>query len=220
MIFITLVLWGIVQISCGLSILVTVMGYWDHILFPLNEPLFVFSSCPIFINAGTFIIAFAIVRGKCLRIAVFVTSTMSIIFGVSLSFLLTVSRHGNTRGYDTVEDSTTETVFLFQLAIGMVIALGNSFTAVFFSLFLPRSCCPSSTPGLVHFEHETDNLEPPPPPYYHQPFETMSFVKCQDWSSIDKQEIYQDMGLPPAYTITDWTCFQDSTLHKCEKLPV
>ena len=71
-IILTLVLWGLVQVACGLSLLVTVMGYWEHILFPLNEPLFAFAVAPIFINAGTFIIAFAFVRGKFLRIAVFV----------------------------------------------------------------------------------------------------------------------------------------------------
>ena len=226
LIFLTMVLWGLVQVACGLSILVTVLGYWDRIFFPLNEPLFVFAVGPIFTNAGTWIIAFAFVRGKFLRIAVFVTSAMSMIFGVSLSFLLTVSRHANARGYDKVEDSTTETVYLFQLTIGMVIALGNSFTAVLFSLFLPRCCCCASTPGVVHFEEEADL----PPPYHHQTLETMSFVKCQDLTSFGNLETYQAMAPPPVFTSTDWTryqasnlalltSYQDSTVDKCEKLP-
>ena len=206
----TLVLWGLVQVACGLSLLVTVMGYWEHILFPLNQPLFAFAVAPIFINAGTFIIAFAFVRGKFLRIAVFVTSFLSMILGASLSFLLTVSRHGTTQGYD-------EAVYLLQVTIGMVIALGNSFTSVFFSLFLPR-CCASTTPGVVYYiEEEMDN--PLPPPYYHQPLETMSFVECQGLTSFGNHQIYQATDHPPHYTSTDWTRYQASTLDECEKFP-
>ena len=237
----TLVLWGLVQVICGLSILVTVMGYWRHILFPLNEPIFVFVAVPIFINAGTCIIAFAFVRGKILRIAVFVTSVISLIFSVSMSFLLIISHHGHTQSYNRDEDSTSETVYLFQLAMGMVIAFGNSFTATFFSLFLPRCCC-TSTPGLVHlqllyfdgmdhfdgkdhfdgvdhFEEETE--KPLPLPYNHEPpLETMTFVKYQDltlYTSSSGRLETQQVGaeLPPVYTSTDWTCYQTSDLDKC-----
>ena len=171
----SLVFWGLVQVVSGLSILATVLGFWGQILFPLNKPLFVFAAGPVFINAGTCIIAFAFAPGKFLRVAVFATAVMSMIFGGGLSVFLIVSRHENTRGNDG--DSTDDTAFLLQLTFGIVIAFGNSFTSVFFSLFLPRCC--ASTPGLVHLEEQMDN--PQPPPYFNQSLETKNFVSIFIW---------------------------------------
>ena len=170
LIVLSLVFWGLFRVVCGFSILATVLGFSGKI--PLNKPLFVFAAGPVFINAGTCIIAFAFAPGKFLRVAVFATAVMSMIFGGGLSVFLIVSRHGNTRGNDG-----DDTAFLLQLTIGIVIAFGNSFTSVFFSLFLPRCC--ASTPGLVHLEEQMDN--PQPPPYFNQSLETKNFVSIFIW---------------------------------------
>ena len=209
-----LILWGLLQVICGLAIIVTVMDFCDHILFPLKNPVFVFAASLSFINGGSCTLAFAFFRGKFVWI-VLATSIISTIFGASMSILLTVSRHRNTLGHNE------ETVYRVQLTIGLLIALGNSFSAIFYSLF--RSCRLASTPGhLVHFVKEIDN-----PSYYQQ---TLQFIKCQvlNWgsaSSFGAIRTQESPGLPPVYTIDDWKRYEADNLDKCdaddkvEKLP-
>ena len=122
-----LILWGLLQVTCGLAIIVTVMDFWNHILFPLKNPVFVFAASLSFINGGSCTLAFAFFRGKFVWI-VLATSIISTIFGASMSILLTVSRHRNTLGHNE------ETVYRVQLTIGLLVALGNSFSAIFYSL--------------------------------------------------------------------------------------
>ena len=207
-----LILWGLLQVTCGLGIIVTVMDFWNHILFPLKNPVFVFAASLSFINGGSCTLAFAFFRGKFVWI-VLATSIISTIFGASMSILLTVSRHRNTLGHNE------ETVYRVQLTIGLLVALGNSFSAIFYSLL--RSCCFASTPGhLVHFVKEIDN-----PSYYQQ---TLQFIKCQvlNWgSSFGTVRTQESPGLPPVYTIDDWKRYEADNLDKCdaddkvEKLP-
>ena len=80
-----MVLWGLVQVTCGLFILVSAMGYRGH-NFTLNNPLFVVAVSASYITAGKCTIAFSYFRGKTLMVAVVVSSALSIILDVHQAF--------------------------------------------------------------------------------------------------------------------------------------
>ena len=118
-----MVLWGLVQVTCGLFILVSVMGYWGH------RFKFVVAVSSSYIIAGKCTLAFSYFRGKALKIAVIVSSALSIIFGTAEFIFLLVS-HSLVCNVETV------------------ICLGS----IFNTLFLYSFC--TSTPGFYHLEEE------------------------------------------------------------------
>ena len=183
----SMVLWGLVQVTCGLFILVSAMGYRGH-NFTLNNPLFVLAVSSSYITAGKCTIAFSYFRGKALMVAVVVSSALSIVFGATQFILLVASHHGKkTPGYGIGEQS----VLLREEIIETVICLGSIFKALFLFVFLHK--CRTSTPGFVHLEEETEN--PPPPPAY-------------DTLETGNQESNEATGPPPVYTIADQTRYQ------------
>ena len=182
-----MVLWGLVQVTCGLFILVSAMGYRGH-NFTLNNPLFVVAVSASYITAGKCTIAFSYFRGRALMVAVVVSSALSIIFGSTQFIVLVASHHGKkTPGYDIHERS----VYLREEIIETVICLGSIFKALFLFVFLHK--CRTSTSGFIHLDEETEN--PPPPPAY-------------DTLETGNQESDEATRTPPIYTIADRTSYQ------------
>ena len=78
-----MVMWGLIEVTCGLSIQVSVMGHCG-LNFPPNYPLaFVSASASLF-YAGSSTAAFPFLRGRVSMVAVLLTSVLSIIFGATL----------------------------------------------------------------------------------------------------------------------------------------
>ena len=162
-----MVLWGLVQVTCGLFIRASMKGYWGHnVSTPLNNPLFVVAVSSSYITAGMCSIAFGYFRGKALMIAVVVSSALSLTFGTTRFILLVVSHRGKkTPSYDNEEE---ESVYLCKGTIEAVIVLGSISRALFLFVFL------HTAPGFLHLEQERDSPPPsydmlelgdPPPPY-------------------------------------------------------
>ena len=183
----SMVLWGLVQLACGLFILVSEMGYRGH-NFNLNNPIFVVAVSASYITAGKCTIAFTYFRGKALMVAVFVSSALSIVFGAIQFISLVACHHGKmTLGYDIGEES----VHLEEGTIETVICLGSIFNAVFLFVFLRK--CRSSTAEFLHLEEETDSSSPPP---------------AYDTIERGNQESNETTSPPPIYTNDDWTRYQ------------
>ena len=194
----SMLIWGLLQLICGLVILVGVVDqdHWNH-HYPLNEPLFLLAASSSFITAGKCAIAFGYFReSKGLKIAVVVTSVLSMIFGVAHFLLLEPSspRDGNTlQRYDKRE----ETVHISQetVEIETMIYLGSIINAVFLLIFIPN--CKKSGFGFVHLEEETDN---DPPSYNHHTIE----------AGVGNHEGYEATSPPPIYTICKGTQYQSN----------
>ena len=195
-----MVLWGLVQVTCGLFILVSVMGYWGH------KFKFVVAVSSSYIIAGKCTIAFSYFRGKALKIAVIVSSVLSIIFGTAeFIFLLVSHSQKHTKLVCNVET---------------VICLGS----IFNTLFLYSFC--TSTPGFYHLEEETDCPPPPyhqvnldsgnqesheatsPPPSYTIDAETPPPPYDQVTCDSVNQDSPDAASPPPSYTIDDWALYQ------------
>ena len=193
-----MLIWGLLQLTCGLVILVGVVGqdHWNH-HYPLNEPLFLLAASSSFITAGKCAIAFGYFReSKGLKIAVVVTSVLSMIIGVAHFLLLEPSspRDGNTLlRYDKRE----ETVHISQetVEIETTINLGSVINAVFLLIFIPN--CRKSGFGFDHLEEETDNE---PPPYNHHTIE----------AGVGNHESCEATSPPPIYTISEGTQYQSN----------
>ena len=188
----SMLIWGLLQLICGLVILVGVVDqdHWNH-HYPLNEPLFLLAASSSFITAGKCAIAFSYFRdSKGLKIAVVVTSVLSMIIGVAHFLLLDPSspRYGNTlQRYDKRE----ETVHISQETVQTMIYLGSIINAVFLLIFIPN--CKKSGFGFVHLEEETDNE---PPSYNHH--------------TIDAGVGNEATSPPPIYTISEGTQYQSN----------
>ena len=187
----SMLIWGLLQLTCGLVILVG-QDHWNH-HYPLNEPLFLLAASSSFITAGKCAIAFGYFReSKGLKIAVVVTSVLSMIFGVAHFLLLEPSspRDGNTlQRYAKRE----ETVHISQetVEIETMIYLGSVINAVFLLIFIPN--CRKSGFGFDHLEEETDNE---PPSYNHH--------------TIDAGVGNEATSPPPIYTISEGTHYQSN----------
>ena len=194
----SMLIWGLLQLTCGLVILVGVVDqdHWNH-HYPLNEPLFLLAASSSFITAGKCTIAFGYFReSKGLKIAVVVTSVLSMIFGVAHFLLLEPSspRDGNTlQRYAKRE----ETVHISQetVEIETTIYLGSVINAVFLLIFIPN--CRKSGFGFDHLEEETDN---DPPPYNHHTIE----------AGVGNHQSCEAASPPPIYTISEGTQYQSN----------
>ena len=188
----SMLIWGLLQLICGLVILVGVVDqdHWNH-HYPLNEPLFLLAASSSFITAGKCAIAFGYFReSKGLKIAVVVTSVLSMIIGVAHFLLLEPSspRDGNTlQRYD----KRKETVHIYQETVETMIYLSSIINAVFLLIFIPN--CKKSGFGFVHLEEETDN---DPPSYNHH--------------TIEAGVGNEATSPPPIYTISEGTQYQSN----------
>ena len=139
---------GLVQSACGILILVPPIANYGY--NPLALLLTVAAGFS-FISAGVSSFAIVFVRGNVFKIALAVTSFLSMIFGVSPVLNLIFSS----------DDQNSEA----QVTV-MVIGFGSSFSALFQFVFFSFCCC-ASKPGVVHSE---DRMESPPvrspPPSY------------------------------------------------------
>ena len=132
-------LWGLVQVTCGLFILMSVGGYWGHDIH-VNNPILVIAASTSYITAGKCTVAFSYFRGKVLMVAVVISSALSINFGTTQFILLAASHHGRrTPGYYQEDES----VYLCNGTIETVICLGSIFKALLF-VFLCK--CYTSAP--------------------------------------------------------------------------
>ena len=139
---------GLVQSACGILILVPPIANYGY--NPLALLLTVAAGFS-FISAGVSSFAIVFVRGNVFKIALAVTSFLSMIFGVSPVLNLILSSDD--------QDSEAQVT-------AMVIGFGSSFSALFQFVFFSFCCC-ASKPGAVHSE---DRMESPPvrspPPSY------------------------------------------------------
>ena len=194
-------LWGLVQVTCGLFILMSVGGYWGHNIH-FNNPILVIAASTSYITAGKCTIAFSYFRGKVLMVAVVISSALSINFGTTQFILLAASHHGRrttawSQGYYKEEGS----VYLCKGTIETVICLGSILKAFFLAVFLRK--CRISAPGFVHLEEETDI---PPPPY--DTLETGNPPPPYDMIEAGNQDSQEATSPPPIYTIADQTRYQ------------
>ena len=139
---------GLVQSACGILILVPPIASYGYNKFTL---LLTVAAGFSFISAGVGSFAIVFVRGNVFKIALAVTSFLSMIFGVSPVLTLIFSS----------DDQNSE-----AQVTAMVIGFGSSFSALFQFVFFSFCCC-ASKPGAVHSE---DRMESPPvrspPPSY------------------------------------------------------
>ena len=186
-----MVMWGLIEVTCGLSIQVNVMGHGVCGLnFPPHYPLaFVFASSSLF-YAGSCTAAFPFLRSRVSMVAVLLTSVLSIIFGAILP----------TVAYSASQVRTA----------GDVVGVCSLLNVVFLFIFL-FECCNSAS-GVLN-EEGTEN---PPPPYDQATLERSSLETQQasrrppiNSQYAIEEGSHQATSLPPIYTIADWTRFQN-----------
>ena len=201
------ILWGLLQVACGLFVLVLELGNRGH-NSSLSNPLLVMAASASYITAGKCTIAFSYFRGKLLMVAVVLFSALSINFGVIQFILLVTYPHGKkSLGHDSVQECTIETVIFF----------GSIFKATFLFVFIRK--CLTSTPAFVHLEEDTESPPPPPPAYDdtimagdQECLETNSFPPPPAYDTLETgdQESHEDTSPPPVYTNDDWTRYQEN----------
>ena len=140
-----MLMWGLIEVTCGLCIQVSVMGHSVCGLnLPHNYPLALVCASLSLIYAGSCTAAFPFLRGRVSMVAFVLTSVTSIILGFALPTVAS-------------SDSQVRTA-------GHVIKVCSLFNIVFLFFFLPN-CCKSASGPLPFEVLNEEGTENPPPPY-------------------------------------------------------
>ena len=135
---------GIIQVICGdILLLLAATNSWGQIQNPYKPPLLEITTSLIAITSGGISIAFAIFRGKALRLAVLITSILSCIFAICqfLSLVTSSEQHAQCN-YRAIESKS-------------VTLLGTIINAIFLFFLIERSQSRSEVEEANDF----------PPPY-------------------------------------------------------
>ena len=137
-------LWGISEVVGGYLLLLTVDNFWGDTSSLATVTSIEVATSLSFITTGKLMIAFAYFRGNALRLAVLISSILSIIAAVCLFLPLVTS---------------AETHIHCEGAIECFTLLSINFNAIFLFFLTKRNQTTSE------YEEVVEDMDVPPPPY-------------------------------------------------------